>query len=89
MEKWQIDMIKQITIGNPNYDSKKALQLAKDWQQTDEKFMMITDEFCISVDSAHVDYWVDRIEDRFEKILEVQEKTKKELEDNWLRLCGE
>ena len=79
MEKWQIDMIKEITIGSTSYNSKKALQLAKDWEQTDEKFMMITDEFCMSVNDARVDYWVDRIEDKLEKILKAN-KTK--LDDN-------
>lgn len=82
-------MIKEITIGSPSYNSEKALQLAKDWEQTDEKFMMITDEFCMSVNDARVDYWVDRIEDKLEKILKAN-KTK--LDDNaqsWLWLYNQ
>ncbi len=90
MEKWQIQMVNSITTTHKSYDKKYATRIAKEWAQTDEKFSFILNTFVMSANDARVDYWVDRIEDELEKTLAQPAKTEEEeLEDNWLRLCGE
>ena len=73
MEQWQLEMINRITPTHPHYDNDEALSLAKEWNETDEKFSFILDTFVMSANDARVDYWVDRIEDKFEKILKANE----------------
>ena len=73
MEKWQIQMINSITMTHPNYDRTEAIDLANQWNNTDEKFTLIIDYFGMSANDIRVDYWVDKIEKKKKKILN-QEK---------------
>tara|TARA_Y100000114_G_C11657810_1_gene277498 strand:+ start:459 stop:719 length:261 start_codon:yes stop_codon:yes gene_type:complete len=86
MEKWQIDMINKITLSHPDYDNEIAVSLAKEWNETDEKWLMVTDHFCLYNSQERA---VKMIERKFEKILNETKTEEKELEHNWLRLCGE
>ena len=89
MQKWQIEMINKITIGNPNYDKELALDLANEWNQAHEKWMMITDTFCLSNDHPRIDSIVDSIEYKLEKVLESNKESLDQNADCWMWMCGE
>ena len=86
MEKWQIEMINKITPTHPDYDNETALSLAKEWNATDEKWLMVTDHFCLYNSQERVVYM---IEDKFEKILKANEKSLNENAQCWLWLCNQ
>ena len=87
MENWQIELVKEITPKSQNYNNTKSIQLANEWENTDEKLMMIMDYFCMSANDARFDYWVDRIETQFEKVLKANETTLNKNAESWLWLC--
>jgi len=89
MEKWQIEMVNEITITHSNYASKEALELANEWNNTDEKFVMIMDYFGMSANDVRVDYWVCKIENEFEKILKANETSLNKNAQSWLWLCDQ
>ena len=89
MEKWQIEMVNEITITHPNYASKEALELANEWSSTDEKFVMIMDYFGMSANDVRVDYWVAKIENELEKILKANETSLNKNAQSWLWLCNQ
>ena len=84
MEKWQIEMVNEITTTHQNYNKHTALSLANEWEKTDEKFVMIMDTFAMSANDRNVDYWVDRIEDEFIKILKNNETSLNQNAQSWL-----
>ena len=87
MENWQIEMVKEITPKSKNYNNTKAIQLANEWENTDEKLMMIMDYFSMSANDKRFEYWVDRIETQFEKILESNKTSLNKNAESWLWLC--
>ena len=89
MEKWQIEMVNEITTTHPNYNKHSAFTLANEWKNTDEKFVMILDTFAMSANDRRVDYWVDRIEDEFMKILKDNETSLDKNAQSWLWLCNQ
>lgn len=89
MEKWQKEIVNSITITHKSYDKEYALKLAKEWEQTDEKFCFIMDEFAMSANDNRCDYWVDRIENQFMKTLEANKETLSETAESWLWLCNQ
>lgn len=87
MEKWQIELIKALETE----ESEEAARLADEWNQTDEKWMFVSELFCLSNDDYRVDYWVDRIESAFEAILD-KTRSMPVLDQNaqcWMWMCGE
>ena len=86
MEKWQIEMINEITPSHPDYDNDKALSLANEWNKTDEKWLMVTDHFCLCNSQERV---VNMIERKFEKILKASETKLDENTESWLWLCNQ
>lgn len=64
------ELLNAITPASNTYDKELALELAKDWNNTDEKWMFVTDTFHLSNSHQFVDILVDRIEIIFEKLLD-------------------
>ena len=79
-------MINQITPTHPDYDNELALSLAKDWKQTDEKWLFVTDYFALYNSEERI---VNMIEDKFEKILKDNETIIDENAESWLWLCNQ
>ncbi len=80
------EMINKITPTHPDYDNELALSLAKDWKQTDEKWMFVTDYFALYNSEERI---VNMIEDKFEKILKANKTTLDENAESWLWLCNQ
>jgi hypothetical protein len=86
MEKWQIEIINKITPSHPDYDNETALSLAKDWKQTDEKWLFVTDYFALYNSQERI---VNIIEDKFEKILKDNKTSLNKNAESWLWLCNQ
>ena len=89
MKNWQIEMVKEITPKSQNYNNTKAVQLANEWENTDEKLMMIMDYFAMSANDKRFEYWVDRIETQFEKVLKANKANLDQNADCYMWMCGE
>ena len=89
MTNWQKEMINYITTTHKDFDNAYALRLAREWSKTDEKYTFVLDTFAMSAWDARADYWVDRIEDQFIKVLEANEMTLSENAESWLWLCNQ
>jgi len=86
IDKWQIELINKITSTHPDYDNDLALSLANQWRETDEKWLMVTDQFCIYNTQERL---VDMIERKFEKILKDNETKLDENAQSWLWICDQ
>ena len=86
LNTWTIEMINKITSTHPDYDNEFALSLAKEWEETDEKRMMVTDNFALYNSEERV---VDMIERKFEKILKANQTKLDENAQSWLWLCNQ
>ena len=63
------NIISKISMRSDKMDWDYAIQLALEWNATDEKWMFIQELLLLDQDTAGVDAWVNRVERHLERVL--------------------